>query len=208
MKKLVVLASLAGLFLVADVSAKAFAESKIEERTRASLPGAEVAADIRAFPFLPRLLLAGSVKEVDFTLDKVGGSTTVPLIRLDLHGVELDRDLLLKERRAELVGIDRGTAAVEITAAQLTQAAGRDVQIGGGQVTVSVAGRFVGASVAVEGGQLVLRTDGLPDLSVSVPRSDLVPCATNATVLSGRVRVSCSIEEIPPGLVAAAQPVG
>lgn len=205
MKKLVVLTLLVGALIGADVSAKAFAQTKLQERARQSLPGAEVSARIRSFPFLPRLLLNGRVSEIDFSVSGIeAGGLNLSTVDLELSGVELDRDLLLKERRAELVGISQGVVAVELTAAQLSDAIRLPVRVAAGQVSVSVAGRYVEATLTGSVSSIIVTVGGRAPLVVPVPRADLVPCLADVTVLSGRIRASCAIDKIPPALFTAA----
>lgn len=205
MKKLVVLTLIMGALIGADVSAKAFAQTKLQERARETLPGAEVTAQIRSFPFLPRLLMNGRVSEVDFSISGIGaGDLNLTKVDLDLFGVQLDRDLLLKERKAELVGISRGLVAVELTAAQLSDAIRHPVRIAAGQVSVSVNGRYVDATVSGAMSTIVVKFGGVAPIVVPVPRADLVPCLADVTVLSGRIRASCTVDKIPPALFTAA----
>jgi hypothetical protein len=204
MKKLVVLTLIVAALVGADVSAKAFAQTKLQERARQSLPGADVSAHIRSFPFLPRILLNGHVSEVDFTVRGVeAGGLNLTTVDVDLSGVQLDRDLLLKKRKAELVGISQGVVAVDLTAAQLSDAIHHTVRIAAGQVSVSVGGRYLDAALTGSNSAIVVRVAGLGPLVVPVPRADLVPCLANVTVLSGRVRASCAIDKIPPALFTA-----
>lgn len=205
MKKLLVLVLLAGLLVAGDLSAKAFAQTKLEQRARQSLPGTNVSVRIHSFPFLPRLLLGGKVSEIDFAVHGVeAGSFSLGQVDVDLNGVQLDRDLLIKKRKAELVGINRGIVAVELTAAQLSDAVHREVRIAAGKVSVNVAGRYVDATVKGEGSAILLTTAGLATVVIPVTKANLIPCLADATVLAGRIRVSCAIDEIPPALVRAA----
>lgn len=205
MKKLIVFGLVSTLLVVADFSARAFAESKLEERARMELPGATVDARIPSFPFLPRLLLSGRVSEVDFSLGKVAaGDASLPDVNVDLAGVQLDRSALLKERKARLLGIGRGSVAVSITAQQLSDAVHMPVEIGGGVIRISIGGRWVEATASAESSKVILKAEGVGPLVMTVPKSDLIPCLAHVTVLSGRLRVTCAIENIPAPLRGAA----
>jgi hypothetical protein len=66
---------------------------------------------------------------------------------------------------------------------------------------ISAAGQTVPAAVTVEEGALVVQPPGAPAISVPVPTFDFLPCVARATVLTGRIRVGCSLDEIPAPLV-------
>lgn len=203
MRKLVVLGVLAALLVAADMTARRVAEAKVEDRARAEATDARsVHARIRSFPFLARLLLDGSVSEVDVHLVQVtSGRLDLAAVDVDLHGVLLDRGALLSGV-AELHGIDRGTVTVDLDAAAIGRVLHLPVTIANGEVRV----RFLGVNVVARpeagpDGSLVLRAGRLPPLRISLTRSRLVSCAAaRATVEGDRVRLSCDVTEIPPGL--------
>ena len=203
MGKLVALAVVLALLAGGDTAARQVAEGKVEERARAEARGATaVRASIRSFPFVPRLLLAGSVAEVDLHLEQVTtGPIDLAVVDVDLHGVELDRDALLAGS-PELRDIARGTVNVELDAEAIERVVRLPVSVRDGAVRV----RFRGLEVAVRpeagpDGSLVLRAGRLPPLRVPLARSRLVSCAAaRATVVGERVRLSCDVTEVPPAL--------
>lgn len=206
MRKLIVLGVVLGLLAVVDLSAKSMAEAELEERTAAGLGESRVKAEIRSLPFLPRLLLTNKVSEVHFELEDVkAGSLTLPSVVVDLQGVEIDGDRLRSKREVRLIDIARGRVTIDLTQQLLSDTLKRQITIAGGKVEVNVAGRLVGATPSVQDGKLVLRVDApVPALTVTIPRSDLIPCVGSVGVLAGRLRVSCALDEIPPALVQAA----
>lgn len=206
MRKLIVLGVVLGLLAVVDVSAKSMAEAKLEERTAAGLGDTRVQAEIRSLPFIPRLLLTNKVSEVRFRLEDVqAGGLTLPSVVVDLQGVEIDGDRLRSKREVRLVDIARGRVTMDLTQQLLSDTLKRQITITGGKVEVNVAGRLVGAAPSVQEGKLILRVDGpVPPLVLPIPRSDLIPCIGSVGVLAGRLRVSCTLDEIPPALVQAA----
>ncbi len=145
------LAVLVGLLLVADIAARTFAEGKIASRMESAARGdAEADADIDSFPFLGRLLAAGSAGDVHIRMTNVPAQRiTYSALEIDLSGVKVDRDLLF-QRQVEVTDIDTGTVAVELTAPALSRALGVPVEIGAGAVEVTMQGRKVPARASAD----------------------------------------------------------
>jgi hypothetical protein len=175
--------------VVADIGAKALSESQIETTAHREAPESQADAAIPVFPFLPPLLLAGKVDEVSVHMTHVpaGGAVFFDKLDFDLHGVEISRRALLNDRRVELVAIDRGT----VTAVVPLPAVARDLPLSG------LSARVVDRAIA-------LRGPGGVSASIPLPDESLVPCEGAATVQAGRIRISCTLEEIPPALIEAA----
>jgi hypothetical protein len=186
-KLLFALVALVVLGLVADIGTKALSESQIETTARNEAPEASADAAIPVFPFLPPLLLAGKVDEVSVHLSHVrAGPVFFDRLDFDLHGVQISRSALLEERRVRLVAIDRGT----VTAVVPLPTIARDLPISG--LTARVVDR-----------RIVVRGPGGVSASIPLPAAELVPCEGKAVVYAGKVRVTCTLEDIPPALVEA-----
>lgn len=193
-----------------DVAVKNTAEEKIAEQVEAAAGGrAEATADIDSFPFLLRLLVSGSAGDISLHVEDVATSAVeLSTVDLDLEGVRLDRSRLLSDRKAELVEIDRGTLAVGIDAAAIsTVLRGLPVTIADGRVVVQVAGRAQVADLTLgANGSLRIGVPGGPAATIAVPQSDLVSCQASALrVEDDEVRLSCTLTEVPPALLRAAQ---
>ncbi len=202
LRKLLALAIVAALLLALDQGARLFAEGKIESRARAEVPQAdEVSAEISSFPFLGRLLTSGSVPRVRVRVTEAPVRAVVlAAVDVDLRGVELKRDALFGGD-VQLEDIDRGSVAVELDAASISRVVNVPVSVGGGAVRVTVAGRTVTATPEARGGSLLLRVAGLPVLTVPIARTSLVSCtAADVAVEGDRVRLTCEVDEVPPGL--------
>ena len=206
MRRLVVIVVVLGALGVgADVGAKQWAEGQIESRARAEVPAdVSVAAQIHAFPFLPALFLNGKVAEAEAHFKNIkAGVLTFSDVVVDLHGIRVNRHELLNNRRVQVESISEGTVTAEITAAALTSALrGVPVVIANGEVKVTIAGASVVARVAVSGNALQLGVPGVG--SIAIPKTRLVPCVADVTVLAGRIRLSCTIHDVPPALLGAA----
>jgi hypothetical protein len=203
---LVLLAVIVGLLVIADLTARSVAEAELADRVRARVPEAERASvDIASFPFLGRLLASGNVGQLDA---RVSGITVRGLrfdfIAVELHGVRLDRDQLVGDRRVVVEGIERGEARAEVPQAALSDALGVPIMLEDGRASVEVLGRRVSASLAVEDGTLVVGGVGL-----SLPGFDLVapllPCVPDLEILAGRVVLACDFTEIPRELLVPVQ---
>jgi hypothetical protein len=186
-RKLIVLAVVVLLLgFLADIATKALAESQIETTADKEAPEASSDAAIPVFPFLPPLLVAGKVDEVSLRMTHVpAGPVFFDRLDFDLHGVQISRRALLNERRVELVAIERGT----VTAVVPLPAAAQALPIS--DLTARVSGRTI-----------VVRGAGV-SVSIPMPAPDLVPCAATATLQAGRVRLTCTLTEIPRALVEA-----
>jgi hypothetical protein len=198
---LVVLVVLVAVLVVGDITARKLAEDALAARLKAAVPAAATSsAEVRSFPFLGRLLASGQVPEVDAAV----GDVTVQGLRfasiaVDLHGVRVDRDQLVRDRRVVLQKIDRGRVEARVTAEALTEALGVPVTLEQGRASVTIAGRTLGADLAVENGRLVVGVAGfsLPTIHVTAP---LLPCVANARIDPGLVLLTCDFTEIPAEL--------
>lgn len=197
------LALLAGLLVAADVGARSVAESQIRDRVViAAGPAGETAARITSFPFLLRLLTAGDVSRIRVSAaDVTVEGLTLARVALDLHGVTLDRDLLLSEQKVVLTALDRGTATAELTAAQLSERLGVAVTLESGRARVRIAGQTVTAAASISDNRLRLTVSGFDVPTLAIPRLPLLPCVADAEILPGRIRMTCSVDQIPPELV-------
>lgn len=208
MKKVVFLGLVVALLGVLDAVAKGWAESQIESRAEAEAGAqANATADIDSFPFLGKLLVSGNAGDIDVRIRNVTAeSLRFSRLTITLDDVKLDRGEMFSGD-AEVRSIDSGTITMRFTAADLTEAIGMPVEISGGRVTVTVRGVAVSATPeATTEGSVRLQASGLPALNVPVPQTRLVNCAVDTvTVRDGELRASCTIEEIPPALLRAAQ---
>lgn len=202
MRKLLALGILLTVLGAVDQGARVFAENKLEEKARAEVRGASsVEAGISSFPFLGRLLVSGSVSTVEVRAEKtVLGDLLSASVEVDMRGVRLDRDQLFSGK-VELRGIDAGTVAIELDAAGLSRVLKLPVEIAGGEVRVTLAGRTLATRVAMDAGALVLDVAGLRTLKVPVARNGLVNCtAANAEIRGDTIRLTCAVDEVPPAL--------
>lgn len=189
--------------MAADVGARSVAESQIRDRVViAAGPAGETAARITSFPFLLRLLTAGDVSRIRVSAaDVTVEGLTLARVALDLHGVTLDRDRLLSDQKVVLTALDRGTASAEVTAGQLSERLGVAVTLESGRARVQVAGQTVTAAASISENRLRLSVPGFDVPTLRIPRLPLLPCVAGAEILPGRIRMSCTVDQIPAELV-------
>lgn len=211
-KKLLILSVIAvvGLYGVLDVAAKGLAERKIAERAEAAVGGqASATADVDSLPFVLRLLSSGSAGDISLHVTEVGTSVIhFAFVDAELRGVQLDRGKLFGERKAEVTSIESGTLTLGIDAEAIGKALrGLPVTITGGRVEVRVAGAVRVAELSLAGqGALRVGVPQGPSVSIPVPQTPLGTCRPTALKVDvDVVRLSCTLTEVPPALLRAAQ---
>lgn len=194
---------IAGLLTAADIGVRSVAEAQLRDRVVASAaPAGATRVRIESFPFLGRLLLSGGVSRIrvssaDVTVDGV----TFARVALDLSEVTFDRDRMVSERKVVLQSLERGTATAEVTQDELSDRVGIPIILEEGRARVRVGGQTVTASAAVADNTLRLSVAGLSIPALRIPRLPLLPCVAGAEILPGRIRLTCSVDEVPAELV-------
>ena len=202
-RRLVYLAVLLGLLALADVGVRIWAENQVEAGLGRQLDGvASVDVGFSGFPFVGRALLFGEVDQVSVTLEEIERSElTFAAVGMRLSGIVIDRGALTGDQQVRFEDIDRGEAFAEISQTELRRVTGLEITLEPGVAKISAAGQTVPAAVTVQEGALVVQPPGAPAISVPVPTFDFLPCVARATVLTGRIRVGCSLDAIPAPLV-------
>ena len=204
---LFVLGALVALLVVADFAARAVATNELRARARDRVEGARASeASIQSFPFLGRLLIAGSVSHVEVKVKPVGaGRLTFDFVDVDLHGVHVDRNRLLRERSVQLTGLRRGTVTAEVSDAEISRLAHVTITFSPGRAAVTVAGVRVSAPVSIRAGLLTIG-QGARALQVRIPRGPLMACdATSVVVRQGVIDLSCTVHDVPVELLRRGQ---
>jgi hypothetical protein len=189
--------------VAADVAARAVAETQLRDRVAVEAGSAgPTTARIDSFPFLGRLLAAGDVSRIRVaSADVTVEGLTLARVAVDLRGVRIDRDRLFSEQKVVLSDLESGTATAEVTAEQLSERLGVDVTLEAGRARVRVAGQSVTATASVSDNVLRLVVSGVNVPALRIPRLPLLPCVADAEILPGRIRLTCSVDEVPAELV-------
>ena len=187
---------------MADLAARSVVESQLRERVEAEVdPEGGTRARISSFPFLARLLLSAEVSRVRVATEQVTvDGLTLARVAVDLEDVTLDRDRLLSERTIVLTDLRQGTAEAEVTQEELSDRLGVPVTLEEGRARVRVAGQTVTARASVTDNVLRLSVEGFPLPTLRIPKLPLVPCVADVRIVPGRVRLSCSVDEVPAEL--------
>ncbi|HET7487072.1 MAG TPA: DUF2993 domain-containing protein [Acidimicrobiales bacterium] len=202
MRKLI-LAGLGVLVLFGiDQAARLAAEHALAERaSRAANHPLSARASISSFPFLPRLLVLGRIRQAEVRVTGVRtGPVRLTAVEVEGTGVKVSRAALLKGQ-VHLEDIDQGRVTVELGGPALSDALHVPVHVEGDTVEVGGLGLRAAASVSVDRGSLVVRLAGLPTLTMPAVRIPLVPCdATSVAVAGQRVRLTCELDDMPEAL--------
>jgi hypothetical protein len=204
-KILVLLGILAGVLAVGDVEARMYAEHQFAHRIETNVPGAHATVNISSFPFVGRLAMTGTVREIRAHVTNVtSGKFTFTTVDVAVSGVRLDRTALFKNQTIRVVSINHGTVTADMTEAAVDQAAGGlPIKLLNGVVQLVVRGVNVVGRVTVVANQLHIQAAGAPVI-VDIPKLPLLPCAANAVVTPGHLTLTCALTGIPPALVGAA----
>ena len=187
----------------AELLGRPAVERAIEDRVDERLDVASVDARLGGFLVVPTVLATGQVSSLDVHLrGLVRPEVTVDSVHVRLFDIEVERGALL-DGDARLERVDRGEVEAEVTEADLQAAVPGGLAVlhlSPGRATVEVAGVTTEVGVSVAGGSLRLDPGVVPPLTVSLP-ADLFPCPLQGEVLEGRVRLWCTLDEMPDWIV-------
>ncbi|MDQ6909859.1 MAG: DUF2993 domain-containing protein [Actinomycetota bacterium] len=200
---LVLLVAIVGLLIAADFAARAAATNQLERNLARDVPSATSASvAIDSFPFLGRLLVSGKVATLHASVTEVdAGPLKLARVNVDLQDVQLDRQVLLRQRRVVLTSIGRGTATAEITQEALSGALNIPVRLSNGKVGVRAGPLQATANVTVQDNVIRVNAGPVSLPAIRIPKAPLLPCVANAEVLEGRIRVSCALNQVPEELL-------
>jgi len=211
MKKIVVIVVVLVL-LVAILGGLAYADMRVrhvvEEHARAkiteTLPQAQgVGVEIDGFPFVLGVLMSGEVEALHVTVDAVE-EQGLRATELSLHveSIQLDTDALLDESRLVVTGIGRATAEGFVSDDEVSKLSGHTVEFGAGTARAEVQGQVIEAAASIQGRLVFLSSnlEGVPPLMFPLPSSELLPCAPQAELMPGKIRLACSVTELPAAL--------
>ncbi len=188
--------------VIADDKIRGAAETEAARRLHNALPieGSPVVS-IDSFPFVPRVLLEGSVERLVVSMRSLQSQgVVVDEAKLTVDGLVLDRDQLLEARTLEVVDIQTAHIEAWMTAEALSAVAKIPVTIDDGRVSVSYAGRVYTGSVTVSKHALVVMVEGMPPILSPLPSTDLIPCDPVLDIDGDRIHVACSVDELPPAV--------
>jgi hypothetical protein len=178
--------------LVGDQVALARTRSTIESRIEQRVPGSHASVSISSSPFLVRLALSGTVREIHAHVTNVkDGSLTFDTVDVVVHDLKVDRSSLLNGP-IRLTGLSSATITATASVSEVLQAAGYGSFSGLGALASGLSG-----TVTTGSGQVKV-TFG--PISFAFTYSALVPCVGSARVTGSEVELTCTTTTLPPAL--------
>ncbi len=175
---------------VGDQFALARTRSTIESRIEKRVPGSHATVTISSSPYLVRLALSGTVKEIHAHVTNVQeGGLTLDTVDVTVHNLQVNRSSLL-HGSVHLEGLSSATITASVSVAEVLREAGLAAVSGVGALASGLNGKVSA------GPNQVTVTFG--PLSFSLPYSAIVPCVGSARVSGGDVVFSCTTKTLPP----------
>jgi hypothetical protein len=197
---------LVALAIGADIAARVIAQDQIANRAKSSTGAQSTSASISSFPFLYKLLVDGDARSVTVHLKGVPiGPLTVDRVDVNVRNVSIDKGQLIDHRKVRVTAISSASAALTITASDISVATGIPVSISGNTVTASVAGVRIPVSVTVTGSDaLTFNVFGHREVTFHLAKTPVVPdCPMQLTTQEAALQLSCTISPVPASLLAA-----
>lgn len=206
-RRLISLGVLLAVLVGADVAARGYVSSTVSKRAQQETPpGSTVSASVGGFPFVPPLVLSGTVKRASVHLENVTAQVLVfASVDVELRGVHLDRNRLFKDHKARITKIDHGSVHAVVTADALSNALHVPVKMAGGQILLTVAGTDIAVTPAVVNNHLTLTGSLAHAFTLAIPATGYVPCISTVAVLDQKMELSCNITDVPPALLDTIQ---
>jgi hypothetical protein len=123
-------------------------------------------------------------------------------LSLDVYEIALDKDALIDEQRLVVTDIGRATAQGFVSDDAVSKVVGQTITFSPGKAEATVQGRELEVKASVKGRlvQLSSTIPGVPSLVFPLPPGDVLPCTPELELLAGKIRLSCSIDELPKTL--------
>ncbi|MFZ0173444.1 MAG: hypothetical protein WAL04_17310 [Acidimicrobiales bacterium] len=203
---LVVIVLLAAAYVALDLTARSIADNQLAHAIRARTAAQGAAVQVGSVGFLFDLVAKGSVEAIDVQLvDVPVGKLHLARVDVSAQSVQIDRHLLLADRRVRVTAISSAEVQVTVTAAELSHAVGREVVLSGPDtVKVRIGPVLVPATIGIAAGHvLTLGEGGFQLLDIDLAESSVVPrCGMQLTVNHGSATLACKVAPVPASLVA------
>lgn len=198
------LAAVLGALAYADLRLRGLAEEHAEQQLAQALPqasGVEVTLD--GFPFTLGVLMNGKVDALHVKLAEVKeAGLSAQDLSLDVYEISLDEDALIDEQRLVVTDIGRASAQGFVSDHAVSKVVGQTITFSPGKAKATVRGQEIEVKASVMGRvvQLSSGIPGVPAVVFPLPPGDVLPCAPELELLEGKIRLSCSIDELPATL--------
>jgi hypothetical protein len=178
--------------IVGDQIALARTRSTIESRIEQRVPGSHATVTISSSPYLVRLALSGTVKQIHAHVTNVQeGGLTLDTVDVTVHDLKVSRSSLLGGS-VHLEGLSSATITASTSVAEVLREAGYAAVAGIGALGSGLNGKISAGPSQV--------TITFGPLSFTLPYSAIVPCVGSARVSGGNVVFSCTTKTLPPAL--------
>jgi hypothetical protein len=176
--------------VVGDQVALARTQSTIESRIEKQVPGSHAKVTISSSPYLVRLALSGTVKEIHAHVTNVDvGNLTFDTVDVTVHNLKINRSSLL-HGPVHLEGLSSATITASVSVTEVLRQAGYAAVSGLGALASGFNGKISAGLTEV--------TVTFGPISFSLPYTALVPCVGSAHVTGGDMVISCTTKTLPP----------
>jgi hypothetical protein len=187
---------------VADIAIRHQVERDTAHRIEQRVPGSHATVVISSFPFLGRLAVSGTVPELRANVTGVSvGDLAFSDISLDVQQLRVQRSALL-HGQVKVDSIREAVVHATVTQAAVDHALGVSVTLGQG--TVGLDGVQAPATVSVSGNRIHVEVSPLPAFSIPIPLLAVLPCVSSASIVPGRLLLTCTTTTVPPALAGTA----
>jgi hypothetical protein len=204
----IVVVVLAGGYVAVDVAATTIAKNYLAHAIRSRTAAKSAVVQIDSVPFLYDAIVHGTVHEVDAqVVDVHVDKLELARVAIVARDVQVDRHLLLADRRLHVTGITSAEIRVTVTAAELSQRIGHEVVLDAPDtIKVKIGPFFVPATIRIVQGHLLsIGEGGLRLLDVNLAANPAIPrCDMHLTVTRNVATLECQLAPVPPSLLAGA----
>lgn len=191
-----------GVLSYLDGRAREYAQTEAAARLAERIPSHEpptVAID--AFPFVGGVLWDGSIERLTVSVEKLDSrGVTLTDVTLVIDDLDLDRDLLLSEKKLRITGIGRASIDGLVDASTLARYAPVPVEISDGKARVEYQGKTYEGTVTVSKHTVLVSVEGMPPVLLPLPEQDWLPCEPQVALERDHLRIKCSVNELPPAV--------
>ncbi len=204
---LLVLGAIVGGLAYADLRLRGHAEEQAANKLTEALPRARgVTVELEGFPFTLGVLMSGEVKALHVRITELEeAGLTARDLSLDVADIVLDKDALIDEQRLVVTGIGHAKAQGFVSDDAVSKLVGETIKFSPGKAHATVRGQEIEVEASVKGRLIQLSSGipGVPAVTFPLPPNDVLPCAPELELLEGKIRLSCSIAELPATLKEA-----
>jgi hypothetical protein len=204
-RTVVSLAVVAGLLEITNVVALHMTEDTLAGRAMRATGAHSASVSLSGWPFLYDIVAEGKVDGADVHLTDVPvGHVQVQSLDIRLGQVAMSRRSFLADHALRLTSVSSAAVTAEVTASELSAAAGRTVKLlANGVIEVPDVAGGITAAVQVEpGDEVVVSVDGVAVVHLDLGQDRLVPsCPLQVVVSAGTLKATCTLAPVPASVL-------